>query len=301
MEVRKLQKVGNRSYSLCLPKKWVQSQNLKEKDGVFLEVNRKNELIVKTSEKTSKRPSQISVDISEIDDVPEFMIFCYVRNVDNITVYTGKAEYKKITLVKRMVKYLDGYDITAEDENHIMISFVFKDVNFNLDSIRRRMIYLLSHMIESFEKHDVEALEDIEMNLDRLYHLSKRIILSCVGNMQRKEENNVKADEDLFFLTLLFKKLENIGDSIFSLRDKEISDSDIKDIKQMLQMVMDLFDKKEKSVTVKNELLRLMERHASGSGDARMAIHKIADLCKDIAENVITLSFDLETFRSDHA
>lgn len=296
MEVRKLQKVGNRSYSLCLPKTWVKSHGLKEKDGVFIEVNRKNELIVKTGDKTSKRPSHISADISKISDIMEFLVFCYVRNVDKVTLHTANAGYKKVSQVKSMIKYLDGYDITSEDENMIEITFLFKDVNINLDNIRRRMIYLISNMVKSIEMGENENLEEIETNIDRLYHLSKRIMFSCIGNMQAKEENGVNSDEDLFFLNLIFKKMENMADSIYSLREAKLSQKEIDDMKKMIDLINGLFNMSEKTEKVKDVLFDMLKRYSSARGNAGTTIHKIADLCKDITENVISLRFDLDYF-----
>ncbi len=297
MEVRKLQKVGNRSYSLCLPKTWIQAHGLKEKDSVFIEENSRNELLVKSSDTASRRPSHISVDVSKVEDIMEFMVFCYVRNVDVINLTTSKADYKKITKLKKTLKYLDGYDITAEDENKIVVSFLFKDVSINLNNIRRRMLYLLSQMLESIGKDEEGIIEEIETNIDKLYHLSKRIIFSCIGNAKAKEENGVQSDEDLFFLTLIFKKIENVADTVFMLSRSDVKPSEMKDIRNMIGVINGLFAGKESTTAVKALLREMLKKYSGGNENSGASIYEIADLCKDITENIISLRFDLEYFK----
>ncbi len=299
MEARKLQKVGNRSYSICLPKKWVSDNSLREQESVFVEINRKNEIIIKTGDKSSRRPSEITTELSKIEDVEEFIVFCYVRNVDRVTLSTQNADFGKIRSVKRILKYLDGYDVTSEDENKIVISFLFKDFTISLPSIRRRMMYLLTLLVDSVEKKDTEAMEELETNVDRLYHLSKRILFSSLGNTQMKEENSINSDEDMFPLQLIYKKIENIADAIFSLRYREPTAEDLKCVKRMIEMMDGLFQKKETTSDIKVEVRKIMEKYHAEEGGLGAAIYKIADLCKDITENVISLRFDLSYFKNN--
>ncbi|MCD6496288.1 MAG: hypothetical protein J7K54_03390 [Candidatus Aenigmarchaeota archaeon] len=292
METRKIQSVGNRSFSVCLPKSWVTENNLSQHDTVFIERGKRNEIILRSGEPPAKRPSSLTASLREIDDVTEFLVFCYVRNIDNVTLSTTGSPYEKVAQVKKTLKYLDGYDITAEDENRLVISFLFRDVNINLGNIEQRMMYLLRHMAESLQRKDKETVEDIETNIDRLYHLSKRILFSCLGNAEIMKLNDVNSEGDLFFLNLIFKKIENIGDNMHTMINFGTRPRHVRSILTLIELISGFFTRKRGSLEVKNGIRNIMKMYSEDRDRAGIAVHKIAELCMDITENTISMRFD---------
>ncbi|MBN2053171.1 phosphate uptake regulator PhoU [Candidatus Woesearchaeota archaeon] len=295
MEARRLQKVGNRSYAVCLPKKWVIGNKIKEQDHVFMDINKNNELVLKAKQQEAAIKETITVDISDIDNLPEFLVLCYVKNVDKIILRSKKLDYEKFKALKKVISYLDGYEISEEDENHVVIQFLFKDVNITLIHLLRRMTYLLSVMVTALENNDLETLQKTETTTDQLYHLSKRIMHSCMKNSKQREENDIKSEEDILFMNIIFKKLENIGDRFESLTEKKLSESDYRLLKEMINLLNDLFFKKNELKSFKEKLSKI--KKSANSSAIRGSLLSIADLCLDIFENVVSIEYGREYFK----
>ncbi|MBN2459206.1 hypothetical protein JXB28_02885 [Candidatus Woesearchaeota archaeon] len=295
MEARRLQKVGNRSYAVCLPKKWVLDNKIKEQDHIFMDIKQNNDLVLKAKQQEEKIKDSITVDIADIDHLPEFLVLCYVKNVDKINLNSKKPDYENFKAIKKVVSYLEGYEITEEDESHVEIQFLFKDVNITLKHLLRRMTYLLSIMVTALENKDIETLLKTETTTDQLYHLSKRIMHSCMKNSKQREENDIRSEEDLLFMNIIFKKLENIGDRFESLTDKKLSESDYKLLKEMISLLNDLFFKKSELKSHKEKLAKI--KKSANTSAIRGSLLSIADLCLDIFENVVSIEYSRKYFK----
>jgi len=289
MESRKIQLVGNRSFAISLPKEWVINNKLKNKDSIFIEQTDNNELIIKKSDIVSQEKKEITISLEEIHNINEFIVFCYVRNVDRIKIISKKADYEKIVAIRNILSYLEGYDITHEDEKSIEISFLFNDININLNHITRRMIYLLRFMTTSLINKDSKNIQDTEKSIDKLYHLSKRILFACMNSQKLRKENNIQNREDLFFLKDIVKKIESMGDTIYSMRGMKITQKDydvINDIIKILEIMLD----KNKIDEAKTKLSQL--KIETKDKEIFYKIHRIQELCKDAMENFMSIKFN---------
>lgn len=289
MESRRIQLVGNRSYALSLPKEWVINNKLKNKDSLFIEQTDNNELIIKKSDIISQEKKEIIIPLEEINNVNEFIVFCYVRNVDKIKIITKKVDYEKIVSIRNILSYLEGYDITHEDGKSIEISFLFNDININLNHIMRRMIYLLKFMTTSLINEDKKNMDTTETTIDKLYHLSKRMLFACINSQKLRKENNIKNREDLFFLKDIVKKIESIGDTIYSMRDMKIAQKDYDTINDIISVFESMLDKSKIDETkVKLQNLKIVTKDKEVS----YKIHRIQELCKDAMENFMSIKFN---------
>ncbi len=294
MESRKIQLVGNRSYSVSLPKKWVLANNLKEKEVVFIDINNNDELIIKKADTENQKKESITVNLEEIDNIAEFLMICYVKNINNITLLTKKQEYEKIKSIRNVLKYLEGYDIISENNNKIKISFLFNTININLKKILIRMNYLLKLELTSISNKDNEALEETETSIDKLYHLSKRILFSCIRNKKLRKENDIKHDEDTFFYKDIFKKLENIGDNIVKLKNQDLSKKETKELNKFLELLSDLLIKKQDASKIKNALSKI--RFNSQDDYTDRILGRLNELGIDIIENAVSIKFNKTYF-----
>ncbi|MBD3354925.1 AbrB/MazE/SpoVT family DNA-binding domain-containing protein [Candidatus Woesearchaeota archaeon] len=295
MESRKIQLVGNRSYSVSLPKRWVLANNLKEKEVVFIDINNNDELIIKKADTENRKKESISVNLEEIDNIAEFLMICYVKNIDNIKILTKKPEYEKIKSIRNVLKYLEGYDIISENKNKIKISFLFNTININLKKILIRMNYLLKLELASIENKDMESLEETETSIDKLYHLSKRILFSCIRNKKLRQENDIKHDEDIFFYKDIFKKLENIGDNIVKLKNQDLSKKETKELNKFLELLSYLLVKKQNTAQIKDSLSKI--KFKSNDDYTDRILGRLNELGIDIIQNSVSIKFN-ETYFS---
>jgi phosphate uptake regulator len=293
MDSRRIQLVGNRSYALSLPKEWVINNKLKNKDPLFIEQTGNNELIIRKSGFESSEKREIIINLEDIKNINEFIVFCYVRNVDKIRILTKKSDYEKIVLIRKILNYLEGYDITHEDEKAIEISFLFNDINVNLNNIMRRMIYLLKFMTTSLINKDSKNIEETEKSIDKLYHLSKRILFACITSQKLRADNKIRSTEELFFLKEIVRKIERIGDVIYSMQNLKITYKDSNTINEIILILEYMLDKNkiDDAKTNLNSIKILVKDKA-----INQKIHKIQELCKDATENFMSIQFNNKYF-----
>lgn len=290
MESRRIQLVGNRSYSVSLPKNWVIQNNLKEKNNVFIETTKNNDLLIHATSNENPNNSSLQVNIRNINNIAEFIVFSYVKNLNSLIINAEKFSYKTIKTIRFVLKHLEGYDIIYEDEKKIEISFLFNEINTNIPKILQRMKYLLKLEIESFENNDVETLDETENTIDRLYHLAERILFSCIRDSNLRKENNIHFDEDIFFYRSIVKKVENIGDNIYKFKFSKMDSIDKKIIERHIKFLdLAITDNCEIS-TLKENLLKIKPN--TKTCNEKPILRRIHHLCQDVIENSISLELN---------
>jgi phosphate uptake regulator len=247
METRKIQIVGNRSFAISLPKEWVISNSLKAKETVFIDRTSNNDLIIKAYNSVVKNQSELTIPINSVPDISGFLRLCYIKNIDRIVFTSIKFEISTIRKLKQVIKGFEGYDITSESQTKCEISFLFHEINVTVEKLLQRMIYILKVMLESIEKKDYEALEELEESEDRLFFLAQRILFRCQIDTSLRQDNNIDGLDNLLFMLNLFKKIENIGDRIQRLKDLECSKKDISLIKSYFDYIENAWKKKNES------------------------------------------------------
>jgi hypothetical protein len=193
-----------------------------------------------------------------------------------------------------VLKYLDGYDITSEDNSKIEISFLFGDININLQKLLVRMVYMLKFSIKSYKSTDKNLVEENEMNMDRIYNLSKRILFSCMENSSLRTVNGIQHPEDLFFYKDVFKKLEQIGDNIYHLLNCGLSPNDLNIAKHMISLIEAMILNKSDSEKF-NQNIRSIKIY-SRKKEVKAILDKMQERCKDIYDNIISIEFNKRYF-----
>jgi phosphate uptake regulator len=246
---RKIQTVGERSFSISLPKEWVQSNKLSAQDILFLEELSTGELLIKQSAPKDEKHSFV-VPYKSIQNLTDLFYFCYMVNVDSITITSDEFSLESLRKIKKVIQKLEGFSITQESAKAVEISFIFQDVSLTIQKIATRMIYLLQLMIEAKEKNLQEDLEETEKTIDRSYYLAKRILCKSMTNKKTFSENKLQEPHTLFFYWDMFKKLENIGDRIYNDSYKK------EELQFLLKIILDMsqiwHSKKSPSYTLQN-------------------------------------------------
>jgi hypothetical protein len=275
----------------------VQRNGLGKKDSVYIEPTENNELVVKTVKSGHHRSQSIRVNIDQVDSINQLLVFCYVKNVNHLTLWSKTMTYETIKTVRSTLRYLEGYDITSETEKEIEITFLFHDVNINMRKMVQRILYLLRLQIVSLEKKDVASMDENEMAIDRLYHLSKRILFACIHNYRLRVENDIKNEEDLFFLKDIVKKLENIADAIYRIRDQAVGAKEVQQIRAHIDYLDSVLNKKARGKELRSGLERLAP--SAKEPVIKAALQRIHELCRDVLENFVSIEFDRTYFADD--
>jgi phosphate uptake regulator len=290
MESRKLQVVGGRSYSVSLPKNWIIDNRLANHDTVFIRTTAQNELVISKAEGKAAESNKIDLVVENPDTLPEFLVFCYIKNISSILLRIKENPAKVASLVRQALRYLEGFEITNEDEKMIEVSFVFNEVQITIPRIIQRIFYLIKLHVEALKQKDAEALNDAEQSVDRLYHLSTRLLFSCMHDPGARTENEISDDEEIFYTNLVLKRLENVSDQLLKLKDQKLKPKDIEFLEQMLPLLSRLLGTKEKAATIKQSLAKLLPESKDPRTEA--VLHKLHDLTKDVYEAKISMEFN---------
>ncbi|MGM5484433.1 MAG: hypothetical protein ACQEP1_01010 [Nanobdellota archaeon] len=291
METRKIQSVGKRSYSISLLKSWVNKNNIKSHDSVYLREDRRNNLIVSLS-RPANETKEISVNLNDIGNVSDFIVFCYVRNVDKLSFFWKRMDYNKIKEAKRILGYLEGYDIVKEDDKNLEISFLFNDISITVKNVMRRMLHLLGLMVSSLENEELSDMDDIEKSVDRLYHLSTRISFSCIRNTLAMKENGFLSEEEIFFYKDVLKKIERIADQVYFFRKNTLTP----DVTDYLKRVVDYLNLIIFTNSWDKNLKKPSFSHPEGNEALRPSLVSIQDQILDIYHVINSIALNRKYF-----
>ena len=294
MESRKIQLVGNRSYSVSLPKRWVKEKGLKEQDIIFIDEMEGNLIITAKGEEKNQPQSEGSFNLDTIKHIEEFIVFSYLKNVDRIRLTSKQIDYNRSIQIHNVIKFLDGYEITHEDKNSIEITFLFKDLNITLKRIMRRMVFLLHTGLTSICNQDMDSVDDNETTIDRLYHMAKRLIFACMDSESMRQQNNINHKEDLFFYMSIVKKLENVGDALNMMRGSSFSKKDMEAMQTVLNFLEEVLTSSD--IERLKNMLEEAQKRIKGS-ENEFFLMRMHGLCEDILENVLSISFNNTYFR----
>lgn len=290
MDTRKIQLVGSRSYAITLPKQWAKLNRLKNHDTVFIQTTPSNELLIKKTDNQKQTPKSISLTVENKDTLIEFLVFCFYKNIDHITLNFPVNDYQSPMIIRQALKYLEGYEITQEDEKTIEISFLFHDVNITIPKLIMRMYYLIKLQLSSLQAKNIVANDDAEIATDRLFHLSTKIFFSCLHNATKWNDNEIQNYEDLFFVHIISKRLENISDNLCKLKDREINKNEFSQLIQLIEFLGILLSHKNPASKLKKRLMEI--NIAKKDTNTNSIIQKVKDLIEDVFEAKISIEFN---------
>lgn len=291
MESRKIQLVGKRSYAISLPKEWVRRNKLKEQENVFLELTENDDVLIRAGPPVETK-EELVVKAEEVEQLAEFLMLCYVKGLHRVVLKLGSRDHERRTQIRTFLKYLEGFDITAEDESRIEIAFLFTDYTVTVDQTMRRMVYLCKLLLEGIIAKDARVIEETEMVIDRLHHLTTRLLFACLRNGELRRKNGLRSDEEVFFYKDISKRMEHIGDNLCLLEDESLSTTERSLLTSMLSGLSQVMNGKLPVLAFRDEVGKARTKLKGSS----LPVQRLADLCEDITESLLSLRFNKHYF-----
>jgi phosphate uptake regulator len=280
---RKIQVVGNRSYAVSLPKKWVIKNNLEKKEVNITEY--KGNLII-SSKKISKNTSSKDIIIENLQLIPSILLLCYTRGISEVKlIFKKKEDYLSAKpIVLEILSHLEGFKIINDNNNNnILIRESYNQASISIQDLAKRSVIILNNMIDCILSNNNKTKQILENESDSLYHFSKRILYNYVNF------SSIQIDiEEIFLWRLIFKKLENIGDILEKINKKHYTKENIQDIINNLNDYIIL----KKHLTI-SEIEKIKEKEFKNLNN-----NKIKDLVIDILNNLLLINLN-KTYFSD--
>ncbi len=235
MELRKLQKTGNNTLIISLPKWWIKKNNLKKGDEVLIKSFEKALLISKKEERT-QRICELN-HFKDMELMIREIIAKYVQGYDQIIIKNVSNIEKNIILEEKIKKILTGIEFSRDlEKKKIIISIIIDERKIMLIDLLKKAVFNIKAMLSLFQnKQQVDILEN---EIDRITILASRIINRIFLGMIEKS-----GSFNLPILKSVFDKLESCADSIerigkYGYEPKQIEI--ISEIIDRIKMIVDL-------------------------------------------------------------
>jgi len=252
VEVRRtVQFTGGSSYTVTLPKEWVERMGLKKGSVVILKTLEDGSLVI--SPESSIRIGESQVEINLDENVGQLIVGAYLYGYSLIRV---KSAYEindaQLGEIKRVVRGLVGAEIVDETPYKVEIQVILDEKQVAPEKILRRQHNLVMGMVEnaveSFIKKNSSLAKLViqrDEEVDRLYFTLVRIIRSAVIDPALAKQLNT-TPLMLLDLRVAAKFLEDAGDQAAEIAKeavkthRELIEEDLKELQTLLSIILSM-------------------------------------------------------------
>ncbi|RLE63322.1 MAG: hypothetical protein DRJ49_05775 [Thermoprotei archaeon] len=227
---RKIQITGRTTYTVSLPKDWV-NRNKLEKGSEVMILDRGDRLEVVLAKPmkfcTEPKLNKVTLEVTpdEISSIERLLIAYYEAGYDIIEIVQNPVLSEELrNSMRRILLRLSGLEVVEEAANHMILQSIvdasYIPISRTLDRMETLVGSMLDDLTRYFELTDKEILNSIverDNELDKFYFfLSKQIALAI-----KREEILERIGIEDPVLTITYKSygkcLEEMGDAIVSM------------------------------------------------------------------------------------
>lgn len=304
---RKVQSIAGTSYSITLPKEWVQKNKIHSKTEIVLQENNDQTLSVSPSARIDKDLDEISLELEEYDHAIEQVLFSvYYIGVENIILVSKKEISKDLRMrIRKTLEYMSGTEISFEDQHRIHIRVLLDKSKVDILQILFRISLIIdSSFTTLLSDNNSKEIKLNEGEIDRLYHLAAKMISSSLIDLNVLRSSQVSNVSLIPSFLMISKRLENVGDVInyFSKHLNRSKTTLVKHEKEILLFAkkevvrsISYLLKKQKKIFEKTsaDKIKSIKEYIKKS-DIAVASHYLSDLIRyvlDIQDEIVNLSF----------
>lgn len=286
---RKLVKQGNATYTISLPKEWIDRFNLKPGEEIDLEESGM-QLVISSIQK-QKKYQTTGYDLQDMPEnlIHEFLVSLYKSGIKDAEI--KNITHPKLNLAKQVVDYTIGFQILGSEKDKIHIVDLGTSDEESLIRAEQQIYWRLLHMIDRvLDKTSKEKeIHDIDLEINKLSFFIQR-------NLANKYSSNSKN-------FLVYEKaavLESIGDFLRSFKIySSFSDLDAVYLKNIYDILDSLRNQKQELVyfaELRKKLLGLYQLvqklNKSGKSNSALASILLYKNIKQLFDVCFTLSLD---------
>jgi len=219
METRNIQRTGGASFSVTLPKHWVEKFNLQDKDPVELAVQPSGALLIQP-QKMRWQKAQVVCDINGLtpDEITREIIAGYLSGADEITLQSDRLDQLQRTQIRQGAQRLMGFEIIDESSNKITIRNIFDSLRFSIPQNVERMLYISQSMfvdaMSALSTNDSALAKDVierDVEVNKLNFAIMRQFHSLMAGKNTEEELHLSL-VDCNYYSFVAAQIERIAD-----------------------------------------------------------------------------------------
>jgi phosphate uptake regulator len=227
---RKLVKQGSATYTVSLPKEWVERFNLKSGEDIDLEESGMQ--LVLSSVNKHKKYETINYNLENIPKelMHKFVVSLYKSGLKDVEL--NQINNDKAKLAKEVTDHTIGFEILSSDKDKIHITDLGTSDEESLIKAEQQIYWRLLHMIDRIiDKNSKEKeIHDIDFEVNKLSFFIQR-------NVANKFSNNAKN----FMIYEKAAVLESIGDFLRSFKIYSAMSEDDKKYLKAIAEILDMF------------------------------------------------------------
>ena len=184
MDVRKVQLTGGSTYTLSLPKPWVDQMSLKPRDGIRVDWRPSGALRLTPLDMLDHQEKRVSIAADSLpkDSLHDHLMGAYLSGVDHIKICFPSGEEKLFRKqIRRFLKNTRGFETMSESDSSIELICLINSAEMPLTASINRMYLQLTSLVRDILSvlggEDIELLADAderEEEVDALLHLIER-------------------------------------------------------------------------------------------------------------------------------
>jgi len=223
MNIRRLVKAGIASYTVSLPKNWIEKNKLKKGDSLYIIEKSPNELSISTD--ISEKPKELKeitivTDNKELETIRREITSAYVNNYNSIIIL-GKDLDQKAGQIRRFLHDFVALEIEEQTSDKIVAKDLLNLKEISIEKTIRRMDMILRSMIQdsikSIDKPDLrESIYYRDFDINRFYFLLFRLIKSSLRDQNVALSFNISNLQAMTYWSLIIN-IEDIGDAVKNL------------------------------------------------------------------------------------
>nr|MDO8111481.1 PhoU domain-containing protein [Candidatus Sigynarchaeota archaeon] len=258
MEYRKIQKTGNSSFIVSLPKEWVTANNIHEQDKVGMITRQDNILLIipKVANDYIQKEKSINVDhITNEDFFYRLLLGAYIMGYNIIKVTCSeRLDIGLKNVARKFIRDVIGLEIMEETQHSLVIKDLLNstEMKFNswIDRISQLVITQYEDAMLAIEKRDEKLSKEIiarDAEVNRIHWLILRQHNILQRNLLLSEQLGSGEKRDANF-TLISRVIERIGDHAvriaknnWTLLEKELNPKIVENIGKAGKISMKIF------------------------------------------------------------
>lgn len=248
MEIRRLQKIKGGSFTLSLPKSWVEKRKLKSGEQMTVLEEEDGSIRIFPVEAPLEKPLEVTL---KLDDYPtlralEYSIGTYyIQGSNKITILSKEtipAEHKKRLKLLRME--LPGMEVAQEEANKLGFQVMIDPSIFSLESLVEKTssfsLHLQEDAVKSLLKYDFQlAAEVLERSKEAMRHYRMTIRQVALASLSKSiaKKVEVKSCRECITFALAARDLNrvvyhssSIAEHVLALKQQKKIDKEILNI-----------------------------------------------------------------------
>ncbi|MEL9998615.1 MAG: PhoU domain-containing protein [Thermoplasmata archaeon] len=293
MEYRKLQKIGGSSYSITLPKEWVELKGLKEGSTILIKFTENKDLIISTEEKEKRIVKSYIIKIEESMDSELLLrkiISVYLAGVEKIIISSEEFINENIrSAIEFAKKLLIGIEIIEETGETIILQDLSKIDELPMNKMLLRLFYMAEEMIKdtkrsvlNLDKKLAKEIIERDTQIDRIYLFISKQFYQFLESSENISKLNIKMSR-AFNIRTIAKYLERICDHLEKIAYTIVKENNIDLENKIIEKFSEWFD----------EIIKIFENSIKSFnlGDEKLANYTINSVNK--------LSFEIDNVIKD--